>query len=145
MFILRRLNWSEGTRPSTPNSEGDKVAGRVRKSKDVKKASTEVDTEQYDLHQDIWIRCMKQIRDERTGRFERERNEKLKKELSLNSSNSSGDRRSPSELVLQRLSAPLPKSITRNVQHSGYKKIAEGGILSHQDSMTIRKPESIHR
>jgi len=97
MFILRRLNW---------------------KSKDVKE---EVDTEQYDLHQDIWIRCMKQIRDERTSRFERARNEKLKKELSLNSSNSN----------------------IRNIHNSGYKKIAEGGILSHQDSMNIRKPESI--
>ena len=119
MFILRRLNW---------------------KSKDVKE---EVDTEHYDLHQDIWIRCMKQIRDERTGRFERARNEKLKKEFSLNSSNSTGDRRSPSELVLQRLSAPLPNSNIRNIHNSGYKKIAEGGILSHQDSMNIRKPESI--
>ena len=94
MFILRRLNW---------------------KSKDVKE---EDDTEHYDLHQDIWIRCMKQLRDERTCRFERARNEKLKKEWSMNSSN----------------------SITRNIHNSGYKKIAEGGILSHQDSMSIRKP-----
>jgi len=66
---------------------------------------------------------MKQIRDERTSRIERAQNEKLKKELSLNSS----------------------KNNTRIIHNSVYTKIAEGGILSHQDNMSIRKTESIHR
>ena len=117
MFILRRLNW---------------------KKKEIKE-----EEEVYDLHKDIWVRCMEQIRTERTERTERLRNEKLKKELSINSS----------------------KSNTRIIHNSGRKKIAEGGLLSHQtspatlspselvvkrlkspyqDSVNIRKPESIN-
>ena len=96
MFILRRLNW---------------------KSKEVK----EEDVERYDLHQDIWIRCMQQIRMEREERFERMQYEKRKKEFSMNSS----------------------KSITRNIKNSSNKKkIAEEGlIVSHQDSFIIRRAE----
>lgn len=95
MFILRRLNW---------------------KSKDVK----EEDVERYDLHQDIWIRCMQQIRMEREERFERIQYEKRKKEVSMNSSN----------------------SIRRNIKNSSNKKIAvEGHIVSHQDSFIIRRAE----
>jgi hypothetical protein len=91
MFILRRLNW------------------RIPEVKE------DEEKDQYDLHQDIWIRCMKQIKQERTDRMDKLRYEKMKRE----------------------------ESMPRNTKNASINKIIEGGThLQHQDSIRIRKTES---